>query len=202
MKIAHVLFIAALLLSGFTNTAWAAGQGADRAVGYIRLVTKAEANVPIQTLTRNAFMRMLPALRAAQKRGQIVDFEVSPSSGVLEVTYRPSAGLSNIAGNRIYAHGRDALAPASLLKAARAPARAIATAGTGFFDMSLYESFFSASGLAANARVTGTMRAAGGVVVGVYEGTADGSGELTDFFESAGAASDVLPGYQDHIQGI
>ncbi len=196
MRIGRVLFIAALLLSGFTNTARAAGQAPDRAVGFIKLVTNAQANVPIETQTQNALRRLLPTLRAAQKSGQIVEFEASPSSGVLKLVYRPSAGALNIAGKTIYTHIKDAMAPKSALRAARGPGQVSATAGAGFFGMHLYESFFEATGLAAGAHVVGSLRNASGAVLAVYDGTADGSGEVFDFFSSSGPLSDVLPGFR------
>lgn len=196
MRIARVLFIAALLLSGFTNTARAAGQAPDRAVGFIKLVTNAQANVPIETQTQNALRRLLPTLRAAQKRGQVVEFEGSPSSGVLKLVYRPSAGALNIAGKTIYTHIKDAMAPESALREAGGLAQMSASAGTGFFDMHLYEDFFQATGLAAGAHVIGSLRNAGGAVLAVYEGTADGTGELFDFFPLNGPFSNVLPGYR------
>ncbi len=188
MKIARVFLLAALLLSAFSQTAFASQQ----AVGFVQLVSRADPNTPMAVQTHQALRRLMPRLLAARDSGQIISFEPSPEAGILKIVYRPSAGLPDLGGKTVYADMQQALptAPAADL----APSLGACTAPN--FAMTLYGSYFVANCLTPAAKVIGSLRDAGGSVVAAYSGVVDGTGALYyPHFSWNGPYANVTPGY-------
>ncbi len=197
MKATRVLIVTVLLLSVFTSTAGAASvsAGTDRAVGFVQMLSQVDARAPVAMQAQDAASRLMPYMLAAQKRGQVVAFEPSLSTGVMKIVYRPSMGLLKLPGWKVQSTMKAAIASANLPR--RAPPSPQALSGPAQFSLYLYDNVVYASGLPANARVIGTLRDTTGRLVSVYDGYADSSGGIdSGYFSWAGPWADVVPGYK------
>ncbi len=184
MKIARVLLLAALLLSAFSSTAFTL----DRAAGFIRLVAQPDPSIPMPLQSQEALHRLMPKLLAAKSSGQIISFERSLNGGVLQIIYRPSAGIPDLGGQMVYSKVQDALPNAST-------ASLVCT--TPAFQIFVYESTFYSGCLTPAARVVGTLRDPSGRAVSSYSGTVGSTGSLgyAIFSTWNGWISNALPGY-------
>ncbi len=186
MKIARILLLAALLLSAFSSTALAS----DQAIGFVRLVAVPDTGTPMAVQTQQAFHRLLPRLLAAKAAGQIISFEPSLDLGILQFSYRPSAGVPDLAGKAVFSDLQQA-APASSL-----PPEGGGCLSPGFW-LNLYSAYFSANCLAPGAHIVGSLRDATGRAVALYNGTTDGTGAIIvgAFGTWTGPMWHVNPGY-------
>ncbi len=184
MKIARLLLLAALLSSAFSSAAFTP----DQAVGFIQLVPAADAELPVAAQALRALPRLMPELLEAQSAGQIISFDLSPSSGVLKIVYRPSAGLPDVAGKTVYSRVQDAAA------ALGAPEALTCTAP--LFQLFMYQMSFRAGCLTPGARILGGVRDPSGRPVAVYSGIVDATGALNyPFFTWGPPTAAPVPGY-------
>lgn len=192
MKTLRVLFAVVFLLSLFAQTAGAS----PSTVGFLPLLSNVDANLPVEIQTRDAMRAVLPALMAAQARGEILEFEPSPSTGVLKILYgRAAEGTSTLAGRPVFSNMRDAV---SAIAFPPAPgAEASGSEATARFSMKLYDNCFKATGLSSGAHVTGSLRDKTGRSIALYDAKADVAGTISfGCFSWTGAYSDVIPGYK------
>ncbi len=184
MKTARVLLLAALLLSAFSNAAFAS----DETVGFVQLVPQPDPNLPVAIQARLALQRLKPQLLDAQHAGQIIGYDFSPHSGILKIIYRPSAGLPRLAGMKVEMQAQQA-APA-------VPPADIPVCTVPRFRLYLYDDFFTGDCLTPDATVLGSLRDPAGRVVATYSGLVSPIGTLPNqLFASGSPYADVLPGY-------
>ncbi len=185
MKIARLLLFAALLLSAFGTAAWAP----DKAAGFVQLVPQPDPASSMASQTHRALQRLMPRLRTLQAAGQIISFEPSLQSGVLKMLYRPSAGLPNLAGRKVYSGMGEAIAAAGL------PVGAL-TCLVPRFQLYLYDIYFESGCLTPGAYVAGSLRDPSGRVTAVASGTVQPDGSLLPpYFDYSGPDNIVRPGY-------
>ena len=190
MRSLRVFFIVCFLLSAMTSAASAAGLP-DRAVGFVQLLSAVNPAAPVALQTEQARLMLLPELLAARQRGQIVSFEISPSTGVLKFVYRPSLGTPDIQGRTVYSDMHQAMSAVNL-----AAAGDIHIAGGHNYDVHLFDNTFTGDGLLAGALVRGTLFNAAGQVVARSHDFANGSGHVDGVFQWQGPTTDIFPGYK------
>ncbi len=196
MKTLRLLLVGVLLLLAIATTP-AVAQAADQsqAVGYLRLLSRVDPNLPVRVQSQRALMRIMPKLLALQKDGSILEFAPELSVGVLKVKYSSAMSLSTLAGMQSYSNIRDAMV--SVPQAERVTL-GINASGPSFLA-ELYSGCFDAVNLGAFSHVVASLRDKTGRVVANYEGDADGSGNIDLFnrcFSWNGSYSDVVPGYK------
>jgi hypothetical protein len=199
MKVMRILLIAAFMLAGRSTTA----QAASVRVGFVALLSKVDARVPIEIQTQQAMNRLMPALLAAQRAGQILEFEPELSAGILKFRYSAAANMTAAAlsGRTVYAdiNAAAAAVPHTQSDLGNAPIRGrVGTLTiTPYFELELYNDCFHADSLGANSHVVGKLLDTTSRVVAVYQGVADGSGVInTGCFSWAGPYANLVPGYR------
>jgi hypothetical protein len=193
MKTLRVLFALVVLLGLFVQ-----GAGATPStVGFVPLLSSVDASLPVELQTRDAMRAVLPALMAAQARGEILEFEPSLSTGVLKILYAGAgAGKSAaLAGRPVFGDMREAVSAIPFPQAVAS--EAIGPEVTPRFSMRLYDNCFKASGLSSNARVTGSLRDKTGRSIALLDIDADVAGNISfGCFSWSGSYSDVAPGFK------
>ncbi len=189
MKIARVILLAALLLSAFPGAAFAS----EEAVAFIPLVSRPDSGGSIAAQAHRTLQPLMPRLLAAQAAGQIIRFEPILDAGILEVVYRPSVGLPDLAGSRLYSQIQDAAA-AVAAGTAGSPGGA-PSCTVPLFYLYLYGGTVSASCLTPGARLLGSMRDPGGRVVGTFDQVVGVGGSASGLFSGAMVGKYVIPGY-------
>jgi hypothetical protein len=196
MKVAQVLIIGALMATSANMRAMAAGL--DRAPGYMPLLSDVQPDLPIEVRAEAALQAILPQLKEAQARGQIEQYELSRATGVLKMIYRPSAGKPELGGRPVFADMSRAAATVRVPTGRTLAAGVSPDAGGQIltqFNLLLYDNWVSGQAFPASVEVKGEMRNAAGTLVGVFDATTNGSGQLSGPFTWNGYYSDFIPGY-------
>ena len=203
MKITRVLLISIFLLTIFATPAQAAG----KAVAFIPLLSDVDPNIPIPIQTQDALRPLMPQLLEAQQNGSILEFEASPSTGVLKIVYGGSGfNSAAFAGKQVFSDMEQAVASMKLpqLSSVTAGTGTTADGGLGIFQMTLYDNCFSAGKLFPGARITGSLREkVTNRVLASYDGVADGGGNINfGCFAWSGPYSNVTPGNKVTFQEL
>lgn len=188
MKVLRFVLVLAFI---FTIAISPAQAKAGERNGFMPLLTKVNASIPLQSQTRQAFQRLLPKLLALQKNGAILEFQPEFGAGILKIKYAAGASMDALGTAKIFDNIHTAVAQVPHTKSASLRPEVL----TPYFYPNLYDSCFSAYNLGNSARIVASLRDKTNAIIANYAGNADTNGYLYNCFNWNGPYTNILPGY-------